>query len=353
MSSPLRARWLPIRNVSRSRLDLSAQCASSITRTTGECLVRCSSAPSTSSNSRARASAGSPAVSGSPSSGSNRASPRVVRPGSIEATASAPISCTRSRSTAVNGANGSPSVPSSRQPPVSTRAPAAAAVRPNSLTSLDLPTPASPPSSTADGPPWRALAKAASRAAICSSRPTRTGLDARPLISEVSIPRGSDIPERSLATDGTVMAASGGVMGSGRLARLAGHRLAGGLGAERPVHVVGDGGQDEPVGLVRLVGPTTADPDRDPGEPALVRPRSHLAAVLGGQFTENLGMHGSSSAPGEPGLAPHILKIRRKAPPPASGECLIFPAQKGLGPAKPRGIGLSRLSPGLDDETSG
>ena len=103
-SSPLRARWFPIRNVSRSRLDRSAQCASSITSTTGECLVRCSSALSTSSNSRALASAGSPPVSGSPSSGSSRASPRVVRPGSIAATASAPISCTRSRSTAVNGA---------------------------------------------------------------------------------------------------------------------------------------------------------------------------------------------------------------------------------------------------------
>ena len=43
----------------------------------------------------------------------------------------------------MNGANGSPSVPSSRQPPVSTRAPAAA-VRANSLISLDLPTPGFP-----------------------------------------------------------------------------------------------------------------------------------------------------------------------------------------------------------------
>ena len=121
----------------------------------------------------------------------------------------------------------SPSVPSSRQPPVSTRAPADAAVRPNSPTSLDFPTPASPPRSTADGPPWRTLAKAASRAAICSSRPTRTGLEARPLISGVSVPRGSDIPERSLAADEAVMATSGGVMGGGRLARLAGRLVVG------------------------------------------------------------------------------------------------------------------------------
>ena len=34
-------------------------------------------------------------------------------------------------------------------------------------------------------------------------------------------------------------------------------------------------------------------------------------------------------------LVPHILKIRRKAPPPASGECLIFRTHPGLGPAKP------------------
>jgi hypothetical protein len=82
-------------------------------------------------------------------------------------------------------------------PPVSTLAPAGAdpwTARPNSATSLDLPTPASPPSSTADCPPWRTPAKADSRAAICSSRPTRTGLDARPLISGISMPCGSDIP---------------------------------------------------------------------------------------------------------------------------------------------------------------
>ncbi len=195
ISSPLMARWLPIRKVSRSRLDRSAQCASSMTSTTGECRARWSSALSTSSNSRARASPGSlRLVSGSPSSGSSRASPRVVRPGNIEATASAPSSWTRSRSTAVNGAKGSPSVPSSRQPPVSTRAPAAVAAWPNSLTSRDLPTPASPPSSTAVGPPWRTLSNAASRAAICSSRPTRTGLAARPLISAVSMSCGPDIP---------------------------------------------------------------------------------------------------------------------------------------------------------------
>src|SRR5580700_482948 len=176
---------------------------------------------------------------------------------------------------------------------------------PNSPTSRDLPAPASPPSSTADGPPWRTLAKAASRAAICSSRPTRTGLDARPLISGFSMPRGSDIPERSLAMDEAVTAASGGVMGGGRLARLAGRRLAGRLGAERPVHVVGNGGQGESVGLLRLVAPATADPDRDSGEPGLVRPCPHLTAALVGQFTGKLGMHGSSSAWGTSSGSPH------------------------------------------------
>ncbi len=304
MSKPLSARWFPIRNVSRSRLDRSAQCASSITSTTGECLVRCSSALSTSSNSRALASAGSPPVSGSPSSGSNRASPRVVRPGSIEATPSAPISCTRSRSTAVNGANGSPSVPSSRQPPVSTRAPADAAVRPKSLTSLDLPTPASPPSSTADGPPWRTLTKAASRAAICSPRPTRTGLDARPLISGISIPRGSDIPERSLAADWAVTAASGGVTGDGLLARLGGHLIDGRFGPERSVHVVGDGGDGGLVGLRQ-------------GTPAPAASGSSGRAWPGGPAPASRGHAGWYSSrrisgcmvppwpPGEPSGSPH------------------------------------------------
>src|SRR5215468_628222 len=288
MSSPLSARWFPIRNVSRSRLDRSAQCASSITSTTGDGRVSCSMALSTSSNSRALASAGSPPVSGSPSSGSNRASPRVVRPGSNDATACAPISCTRSRSTAVNGANGSPSVPSSRQSPVRTRAPADAAARPNSLTSLVLPTPASPPSSTADGPPWRTLAKAASRAAICSSRPTRTGLDARPLISGVSVPYGPDIPGNSPAAAGTgraVMAGSGGGTGGGRLSGhlLDGRPLAGVVGPEGAVHVVRDRRDDEVV--VRQVVPVAAAPDRHPYQPGVACLRPHLAAALLRQLT--------------------------------------------------------------------
>src|SRR6266498_1383143 len=196
---------------------------------------------------------------------------------------------------AVDGANGSPSVPSSRQPPVSTRAPADAAVRLKSLTSLDLPTPASPPSSTAEGPPWRTLTKAASRAAICSARPTRTGLDARPLISGISIPRGADIPESSRATGWAVMAGSGGVTG-GRLARLAGHLADGPVRAERSVHVVGNGGDDEIV--VRQVTPVPAPPDRHPGEPGPVGPLSQFLATLGIHRTKNLGMHGSSLAPG-------------------------------------------------------
>ncbi len=64
---------------------------------------------STCSNSRARASPASPVASGSPSSGSSRASSRIVPPASRPASPSGPSSRTRSRSTAVNGANGSPS----------------------------------------------------------------------------------------------------------------------------------------------------------------------------------------------------------------------------------------------------
>src|SRR5580698_2930736 len=188
------ARWFPIRKVSRSRLDRSAQWASSITSTTGDRLPSCSSAPSIPSNSAARAAPGSPSEPTAPSSGSSRASSRVARPGSIAVNAAAPMSWTRSRSIAVNGPNGSPSVPSCRQPPVSTRAPASRAAALNSLISLDLPTPASPPSSTVAAPPWRTLSKAPSRAVSCSARPIRTGLEARPLIVMTSKPAASGIP---------------------------------------------------------------------------------------------------------------------------------------------------------------
>ena len=33
-------------------------------------------------------------------------------------------------------------------------------------------------------------------------------------------------------------------------------------------------------------------------------------------------------------VVPHMLKVRRKAPPPASDECLIFRRRTGLGPAQ-------------------
>src|SRR5207253_10732014 len=113
------------------------------------------------------------------------------------------------------------------------------------------------------------LTKAASRAAICSARPTRTGLDARPLISGISIPCGVDIPESSLAMVRVVMAWSGGAAG-GRLARLAGHLADGPVGAERSVYVVRNGGDDEiVVGQVTPVPPT---PPRHPCPPGAGRP---------------------------------------------------------------------------------
>src|SRR5205823_13495481 len=96
--------------------------------------------------------------------------------------------------------------------------------------------------------PRRRLTKAASRPAFCSARPTRPGLDARPLIPGISIPRGADIPESSRATGWAVMAGSGGVTG-GRLARLAGHLADGPVGAERSVYVVGNGGNGEVVAM--------------------------------------------------------------------------------------------------------
>src|SRR6266550_7264333 len=92
-----------------------------------------------------------------------------------------------------------------------------------------------------------------------------------------------------------VMAGSGSVTG-GRLARLAGHLADGPVGAERSVHVVGNGGDDEIV--VGQVTPVPAAPDRHPDQPGAVRPVPQFAAALGAQFAQNLGMHGSSLAPG-------------------------------------------------------
>ena len=81
------------------------------------------------------------------------------------------------------------------------------------------------------------------------------------------------------------MAGSDGVLGGRRLVASLTAALADRRGAERPVHVIGDGGQDEPVSLVRPVAPT-ANPDRHPGEPGLAGPRLHLATALGGQLTD-------------------------------------------------------------------
>src|SRR6478752_41505 len=88
------------------------------------------------------------------------------------------------------------------------------------------------------------------------------------------------------------MAGSGGVTG-GRLARFAGHLADGLVRAERSVHVVGDGEI-----VVRQVTPVPASPDRHPGEPGPVRPLPQFLATLVDHRTKNLGMHGSSLAPG-------------------------------------------------------
>ena len=132
-------------------------------------------------------------------SGSSLASSRAARPlpDSRRPISPASVSLTKSRSIAVNGLNGSPSAPSSRHAPVSTRAPASRATAVNSPISLVLPIPASPPMSMATGSPWRTVSIAACRAAISAARPTRTGLAPRLLISTFSVARGADIPARA------------------------------------------------------------------------------------------------------------------------------------------------------------
>ena len=108
-----------------------------------------------------------------------RARGHDAEPVSSPPTPPTPRSRTSSRSTEMNGANGRPSAPSSRQPPISTRAPAPRDRSANSQTSRDFPTPASPPTITADGLPRPTSARALSSAESWPERPTGTGLDTR------------------------------------------------------------------------------------------------------------------------------------------------------------------------------
>ena len=136
---------------------------------------------------------------------------------------SAPRSRTSSRSTAVNGANGRPSAPSSRQPPMSTRAPAPRDRSANSLTSRDLPTPASPPTRTADGLPRPASASAApARKARRTGRPEPDSTPAAPISKHARLLPGS--------TSGAAAWPGGlrGARGYGVLGQLDGGRGPGG-----------------------------------------------------------------------------------------------------------------------------
>ena len=159
----------------------SAQCTSSMTSSTGCRSASLSSSASSSSNSRARAVAGSAPDGGAPNSGSSPASSPAACPGSSAATSAVPRSRTSSRSAAPNGAYGKLAVLSSTHPPASTseRSRTRAA---NSPASLDLPTPASPPSSTVRGVPTAASWNAPANAASSPSRPANTGLIIAPTI---------------------------------------------------------------------------------------------------------------------------------------------------------------------------
>ena len=188
ISTPSRTCWLPTRNASKSRVERSAQCASSIISATGCSSARRSSSVRICSNSLALARLASVAQSATPNSGRSLANSRDAWPGRSPATPSAPKSRTSSRSTAANGANGSPSTPKSRQAPTSTLTPAPAARAQNSPTSRDFPTPASPPIRTAAGSPARARSRAVANAARYSARPTRTGLLTRaPMVSSMPV----------------------------------------------------------------------------------------------------------------------------------------------------------------------
>jgi len=168
-------RRLRRRKTRRSRVDRSAQWASSITMTSGRRSARRSRRASICSNSRTRALSGSRSTGGSPNSGSSRARSRAPPRGISAAISAAPASRTSWRNAAVNGAYGKPAVLSSRQPPISTStsSPTRAA---NSPISRVLPPPASAPRSTAPGVPPRARSQASARVESSDSRPTKAGL---------------------------------------------------------------------------------------------------------------------------------------------------------------------------------
>ena len=187
-------RRLRIRYASRSRVERSAQCRSSIAITAGASSPRRPSIASTSSSRRA-------GVSGAAGSRTARAGP------STASSASGSSSRSSWRRIAASGACGSSPSPSSMQLPISTRVPPALARAANSASRRVLPMPASPLTRTVDAAPPRAAASAASSASSCSARPTKTGLEMRRTTRRLSPRRGARRQRRGAPADVGIVSA--------------------------------------------------------------------------------------------------------------------------------------------------
>src|SRR5688500_5825813 len=192
-------------------------------------------------------------ASGVPStrSGMSRASSAPAGP-RMSARLSGGVSRTSRRRASTNGRNGGPPSARSRHPPTRTRLPSRAAVVVNSVPTLALPMPASPPITTILGVPPITTSSAARSRPRSSSRPTRTGL------------------ERPAA----IRRWYGPARGVGTANRPTPPRAAGGAGSAargRAVHVGSARNQAHgrgPLGGLAAQGPRS--PRRDPGRRVLV-----------------------------------------------------------------------------------
>ena len=185
------SRRLRTRKPTRSRVDRSDQCRSSMMKTTGAIAASRSRTPSSISNSRPCAQLesrpSSPSSCSGPRSGTSRA--RSERPlPTIASSSSGDSRRTRPRRASTTGAYGSDPSPRTMQPPVRTTAPSRSAKSANSLMRRVLPTPASPATTVVLLRPSRAPRSAVRSRSNSTDRPMRTGLETRVATSSIITP---------------------------------------------------------------------------------------------------------------------------------------------------------------------
>ena len=167
------------------RVELSAQCRSSMTSSTGSSSESACSTASRASNTVDCATCSEAAPPPTP----GRIASRAERSWGARAWREGSPWRTRGRRAVSRGAYGSSSSPSSTQSPERTRAPASRACLASSSASRDLPTPDSPPTKARDGRDPMASSSAARSSASSALRPTK-----RSLVMRVAIVRGCQPP---------------------------------------------------------------------------------------------------------------------------------------------------------------